>query len=147
MRDFHSGVSLAQVFGPVVLGADNTPVAIDLQGFNAAELVLGIGIGGITFDGTNKIEFVLKHGDDSTVGNHVVVTLADVLGVASITNGIIKALVTAHAAAASYRFGYIGSKRFLSLLADFSGTHGTGTPLYASIAKGRPWVGPAANQA
>jgi hypothetical protein len=32
-----------------------------------------------------------------------------------------------------YRFGYKGGKRYLKLLADFSGTHGTGTPVAAVV--------------
>jgi hypothetical protein len=31
------------------------------------------------------------------------------------------------------KIGYIGGKRFLKLLADFSGTHGTGTPISATL--------------
>ncbi|NJL50469.1 MAG: hypothetical protein HC909_01900 [Blastochloris sp.] len=58
---------------------DTTPAAIDLAGFNAAAILIAVGAGGIAFDATNKIEFVLKHGDDSTVGNHTAVAQADVV--------------------------------------------------------------------
>jgi len=145
MKDIHSGMQLALMFGPVVLSADNTPAAIDLQGYDAAEIVLGIGIGGITFDSTNKIEFKLTHSDDdSTYAN---VADADMLGVSGISSGIIKSLTAAHAAAAAYRFGYKGGKRYLKLLADFSGTHGSGTPLCAMVVRGHAANKPSANQA
>ena len=130
------------VFGPVTLAADNTPTAIDLQGYDAATLFLGIGIGGITFDSTNKIEFKLTHSDDNSTYTDVAYT--DLTGAAAptsaLTSGIIKSLTSAHAAAAQYEFGYIGGKRYLKLLADFSGTHGTGTPLCANIVKGRAFL-------
>lgn len=145
MRDFHSGVSVATLLGAATLAADNTPSAVDLAGYNAAEIVLSVGAGGITFNGTNKIEFVLTHSDDDST--YTAVTDDDMLGVSGVTAGIIKSLKAAHAAAATYRFGYKGGKRYLKLLADFSGTHGTGTPVAAAVVKGHGNVQPEANQA
>lgn len=146
MKDMHSGMSVAVAIGNEVLSADNTPPAIDLLGYDAAEILLAIGVGGISFSGTNKIEFKLTHSDDNST--YSAVELKDVLGVASVgTGGIIKALTSAHAAAAAYRFGYKGGKRYLKLLADFSGTHGTGTPIAALVLKGRGHDNPQADQA
>lgn len=146
MKDMHSGMIAALMFGPVVLTADNTPVAIDLQGYNAAEILLSIGVGGITFDATNKIEFKLTHSDDDVTYDAVAVS--DVLGVGAVgTGGTIKALTAAHAAAAAYRFGYKGGRRYLKLSADFSGTHGAGTPVAALVLKGHGFNNPQANQA
>lgn len=144
MRDIHSDMTVVTAIGNATLSADNTPAAIDLQGFNAAEIILAIGVGGITFSGTNKIEFKLTHSDDDST--YTDVTTADMLGVTVSDSGIIKALVAAHAAAATYRYGYKGGKRYLKLLADFSGTHGTGTPIAAVVIKGHGG-GPQANQA
>lgn len=145
MKDLHSSISVATLIGAATLAADNTPVAVDLKGYESAEIVLPIGIGGITFSGTNKIEFVLTHSDDDSTYTNV--TDADMLGVTGISSGIIKSLIAAHAAAASYRFGYKGGKRYLKLLADFSGTHGTGTPIAAMVIRGDGFSNPQANQA
>jgi len=145
MKDLHSGVSVATLIGAAVLTADNTPASIDRAGFEAVEIVLAIGAGGITFSGSNKIEFVLTHSDDDTTYTNV--ADADLLGVTGTANGIIKALTSAHAAPASYRFGYKGGQRYLKLLADFSGTHGTGTPIAATAILGAAQVAPTANQA
>jgi len=131
MKDIHSQFKRVVAIGAAALAADNTPAAIDLRGFNAAEILLDIGVGGITFSGTNKIEFVLTHSDDDVT--YDAVAAADILGGSVATGGIIKALTAAHAAAAVYRFGYKGGRRYLKLLADFSGTHGTGTPIAASV--------------
>jgi hypothetical protein len=145
MRDLHSSVSIATLIGTAAISADNTPPAVDLQGFESAEIVLSIGVGGITFSGTNKVEYVLTHSDDDVSYSNV--TDADMLGVSGISNGIIKSLVAAHTPAASYRFGYKGGKRYLKLLADFSGTHGTATPMGAVVIRGDANLQPQANQA
>lgn len=136
-KDIHSEMKILDVFGPVTIAADNTPAAVDLKDFRAAEIILGVGIGGITFDGSNKIEFKLTHSNDDVT--YDAVTAADVLGEVSIgTGGIFKSLIAAHAAAQNYRFGYVGGRRYLKVLADFSGTHGAGTPLHAVVVAMRP---------
>lgn len=114
--------------------ADNTPAALDIGKAQSATVLLSVGVGGITFSGTNKIEFVLTHSDDDSTYTNV--ATADVVGVSSVTNGIVRALTAAHAAAAVYTIGYVGRKRYLKLLADFSGTHGTATPLGAVVVLG-----------
>jgi hypothetical protein len=144
MQDIHSCVFIDTLIANATYSADTTPAVVDLQGFDAAEIVLALGAGGITFSGTNKIEFVLTHSDDNSTYSNV--ADADMLGVTGITSGIIKAL-TAAQAAAIVRFGYKGGKRYLKLLADFSGTHGTGTPIGAYVIKGEAFVEPTAAQA
>ena len=145
MKDGYSALKTVPIFGPIVLSADPTPVAIDLKGYGSFVIDLGVGIGGITFDATNKIEFKMTHSDDDSVYTNV--TDDDMLGVSGISNGIIKSLVAAHAAAARYRFGYKGGKRYVKLLPDFSGTHGAGTPLSATAILSHGHDNPQAAQA
>jgi len=146
MRDIHSDLKAAVLIGAAELDDDNTPAAVDLLGYGAAEIVLAIGVGGITFSGSNKIEFKLTHSDDNA--SYTAVTADDMLGVSSVgSGGIIKSLTSAHSAAAVYRFGYKGGKRYLKLLADFSGTHATGTPLAAVALLGHANIQPVADQA
>lgn len=110
--------------------ADNTPAAVDLGTADACTIFLEVGVGGITFSGTNKVEFKLTHSDDDST--YAAVTVDDLVGVASVgTGGIISSLIAAHAAATVDKIGYKGGKRYLKLLADFGGTHGTGTPMSA----------------
>tara|TARA_R110002072_G_scaffold100778_3_gene222012 strand:- start:2645 stop:3085 length:441 start_codon:yes stop_codon:yes gene_type:complete len=145
MKDIHSDMNVATLIGTAALSADNTPAAVDGQGYESAEVVINVGAGGITFSGTNKVEFKLTHSDDDVT--YTAVTAADVLGVTAVgTGGIIKSLIAAHAAAASYRVGYIGGKRYTKLLADFSGTHGTATPMGAVMIQGNAHTKPVANQ-
>ena len=104
MKDMHSDLSVASAIDAATLTADSTPTAIDLRGYDGAEIVLAIGAGGITFSGSNKIEFKLTHSNDDVT--YEPVTKGDVLGVDQIgTGGVIKALVAAHATADVYRFG------------------------------------------
>lgn len=138
-RDAASNLALVEAIATAVLSADNTPAAIDLLDSGSATLVLHIGVGGITFTGSNKIEFVLTHSDDNSTYSNVTDDdlVKDSLAPASVTNGIIRALTAAHAASTIQKLGYVGGKRYLKLLADFSGTHGSGTPIAASVVKSR----------
>lgn len=145
MRDLHSGLIAVLAIAPAVHAAAPTPVDIDLQGYNSAEIILPIGVGGITFTDVNKIEFKLAHSDDDVT--YTDVTDADMLGVSGISNGIIKSLMAAHATADVYRFGYKGNKRYLRLIADFSGTHVAGTPFSAVVLKSHGHDSPQVNQA
>lgn len=146
MRGMHSSVTRAVLIAAATYSADNTPASVDLRGHDAAEILLDIGAGGITFSDTNKIEFKLTHSDDDST--FTAVTVDDMLGLSAVgSGGIIKSLTAAHATAGVYRFGYTGGKRHLKLLADFSGTHGTGTPISASVLLGHGHTQPEANQA
>lgn len=138
-RDLEPHLKPVVAIAPAALDADNTPAAVDLIGYHAALLLIQVGVGGITFDATNKVEFKLTHADADDV--YSAVTDADVVlgqgADASVgTGGIVKSLVAAHAAADVTVIGYRGSKRKLKLLADFSGTHGTATPIAATVLKG-----------
>lgn len=144
MKDIFSNSRLSQLLAAATYSADNTPVSVDLQGFQSAMIALQIGAGGITFTTVNKIEFVLTHSNDDVTFTPV--AQADVQGMTVATGGIIKALTAAHAAAAVYRAGYIGNRRYLRLLADFSGTHATGTILGAQVVLSDPHVAPVAAQ-
>ncbi len=145
MRDIHTYQFVATLIPVATYSADTTPTGVDLRGYDAAEIVIAQGAGGITFTSTNKIEYVLEHSDDNSTWTKCVD--ADVLGVTGLTTtGIIKALTAAQTAAA-FRFGYKGGRRYLRLTADFSGTHATGTILGAYLLLGEPFVAPTANQA
>jgi len=143
MRDLVNSLAAAVAIPAASYAADNTPGAVDLLGFESAVIAIHVGVGGITFDGTNKVEFKLTHSDDDAT--YTAVTAADVQGVDSVgAGGIIKSLTAAHAAADITKIGYVGGKRYLKLLADFSGTHGTGTPIAAEVIKGHSRYWPAA---
>lgn len=137
MKDIHDKINAIELIPAATYDADNTPAAVNIAGFEAAEIVIAVGVGGITFTSSNKVEFKLTHSDDDST--YAAVAAADLVGAPTVgTGGIIKSLVAAHAAASVDQYGYIGGKKYLKLLADFSGTHGTGTPIAAQVIKGRP---------
>jgi hypothetical protein len=138
-RDGATGLFPITALAPAAYNADNTPAALDLRDYQAATLLLHVGVGGITFTGSNKIEFVLTHSDDDTTYTNVTDDdlVKDSLAPAAITNGIVRSLIAAHAAATIQKLGYVGGKRYLKLLADFSGTHGAATPIAATLLRSR----------
>lgn len=145
IHDIRSHLTPVVAIPITTISADNTPAAIDLMGYAARSIGLYVGVGGITFSGTNKVEFKLSHGDTATASEHTAVTLNDVNGVAAselvsgaLSSGIIKSLTALHATPTLYLFDYVGSKRYVSLLADFGGTHGTGTPIGVIMIQGDP---------
>lgn len=147
MRDERSKIKSVVAIAAEALDADNTPAAIDLRGFDAAVVSIAVGVGGITFSGTNKVEFKLtQSADDST---YTAVADADVdLTESNITEvgsgGIVRSLIAAHTAATVVNIGYTGGKRYLKLLADFAGTHGDPTPISATVIKLLPHDAPTA---
>lgn len=142
MRDLARIVSPAYTLPPVVRNADANGTGVDLRGFDSAAVILMPGIGGITFDGTNKIEFKIEESDDNSA--FTAVAQADVLGATVATGGIFRTLDAAHAAATITEISYIGAKRYVRVVADFSGTHGTGTPIAAIVVRGHAAYAPVA---
>ena len=130
MRDHVTNFGTAILIGSASYSADTTPASIDLAGYDGCTILIEVGAGGITFSGSNKVEFVLTESDDDS--SFTAVAAADVLHApVTVTSGIIYNLIAAHASATVTRIGYIGKKRYLKLLADFTGTHGAGTPISA----------------
>ena len=147
MRDLISHIGNVLAIGPVVATADVTSSAIDLKGFDSAVVDILVGVGGITFTTTNKVEFLLTHSKDDVT--YTAVTADDVrLGAGADatvgTGGIVRSLTAAHAAASAVKVGYIGPNRYLKVTADFSGTHATGTPITVLVIKGNAQSEPVA---
>jgi hypothetical protein len=145
--DSKSTCKTVNIITPVVLAADNTPAAVDLAGFRSAIIQTNVGIGGITFSATDKIEIKLFHGSTSVYASATAVAAEDVVmpyGESWATGGIIRSLIAAKAAADTevHTVGYIGKERYVFVLVDFSGTHGAGTPIAISAVLGHSDVNP-----
>ncbi|WP_292229511.1 hypothetical protein [Brevundimonas sp.] len=137
MREQSNTLKIVSAVAPGTYTADVAPVSIDRQGFGSATFAIHVGVGGITFTGANKIEFVLEESYDGTDWTDVLAK--DIVGLdLSADDGRVLALKTAHAAPTVTKFGYIGDARFIRLTTDFSGTHSTPTPLSALAIFGRP---------
>lgn len=142
MKDLYGVTSPAVLIGAAALDADNTPVGVSIADFESALILISVGVGGITFTGTNKVEFKLTHSDDDS--NYTAVAQGDIAGATVGSGGIILSLVAAHASATVNRIGYHGGKRYLKLLADFGGTHAAATPMSAIVLRANPNLGPVA---
>ncbi|MGI9159862.1 MAG: hypothetical protein ACR2K1_08935 [Saprospiraceae bacterium] len=139
MREQVSQLKAVPLIAAAARTTDSTRLWVDRSGYEAVSILLEIGAGGITFDTTNKVEFVLYESDASDGTGATAVAEADLMGVTgSGATGIVKSLIAAHATGAAYMYGYRGAKRYIGLLADFSGTHGVATPMAASAILGKP---------
>jgi hypothetical protein len=141
MKDLHSNCLPVQAIAPAVVAASANGDSVDLQGFSGCEFALQVGVGGITFTGTNKIGYKMEESDDNST--FTAVDGSDIKGASGVTGGIVIEFTAAHAAATVHNFGYIGSKRYVRLNPVFSGTHGTGTAMAATAIKGFPAYAPA----
>lgn len=119
----------------------NTPTA-DTKLWKSLVFGWYLGIGGITFTGTNRLDVVIQESDDDS--NWDAVASADDLilpyGLTFVTGGIVKSYTALKAAAdtAYTLVGYRGKKRYARLRFEFGGTHSSGTPMAAIVVQGHP---------
>jgi hypothetical protein len=122
MRDLYHNVLVTQHFNPAVSSVTRTSTAIDLQGFNSANVVFCIGQSADTLSGAVYWTLKLQHSDDDSLYNDV--TLAD------LNNSALTVVINSSALdRTAYGFGYIGNKRYLKAIATPTGTHTNGTPI------------------
>jgi hypothetical protein len=119
MRDLHNNITIDDTILPVVFTNSATPSAaeVDLVGCDSAELVIYIGASSLTT--SNYMTFTLTHADDDGTGSsdsYTNVTTADMLGV-TVTSGLILTAdgETGQEGSKSYKFGYVGGKRFIKI--------------------------------
>ena len=134
MRDLKNNIGVVQSLAPAARDADANGTGVDLQGFESATIVIDMGAEGITLSSTNKIEIELEHSDDNSTFTDVT-SSADVIGATPDSSGVIATFDANTEIPAVATVGYIGGKRYIRAIANFSGTHGTGTPLSVSVIK------------
>ncbi|MFH0894763.1 MAG: hypothetical protein V2A54_10030 [Bacteroidota bacterium] len=138
MKDLYNHLVPVQAVVPVkVLDATvPTTVEIDLAKFNAALIVISCGAKAAGDTGT--IDVTLTHADDDgtgAAGAYAAAAAADVLGVTP-TAGVILNLAAGAVAAAVYRIGYVGGKRFIKAAVTETGSNATGTMMSITVIKG-----------
>lgn len=136
-RDLVNSVAVESTIDAAVLSSDSNGSGIDLQGFESATVSANLGTGGITFSGTNKIELKLEHSDDDSTYT-AVTGENEVLEGSVDSNGVFFTANAADSTPAVPTIGYRGGKRYVRVVADFSGTHGSGTPVSVNVVKGHP---------
>jgi hypothetical protein len=134
--DSASNMKAVSAIAPASVSTDQLSSALDtsLYGYKALTLEVYVGVGGITFDGSNYIAINVTHLD--TDSNYAAVTDDDVILPYSTTatvalmgasDGTVKLYQALHAAADITLIGYRGKKRYVKVEADFIGTHGSPT--------------------
>lgn len=130
MRNFHLNTASRTALPAKAYAADETGVTIDRRGFGTVGFTLAMGVGGISFTNTNRIDFILQHSENGT--DWTPVPGEQIGGVdADADDGIVRSQRTAHAAPTVQAFDYLGSARYVRLSADFNGTHAEPTPFAA----------------
>lgn len=146
MKDSYNHLVPIQAVAPVNVLDATVPAAavVDLAGFNSALIVISCNTKGAGDTGT--ITLTLDHADDDgtgAAGAYANVAVADVLGLSSVTSGIIKTLAAGAVAAAVYKIGYVGGKRFIKLTVAENDGNATGTIMSITVVKGHGQDAPA----
>jgi hypothetical protein len=126
MKDGISGLGLVASLAPAVVSATTKGAHADLQGFNAATLI--ITTGAISGDGVFDVK--LQHADTTTDGDFTDVAAGDLLG-------ILPAILEADTVG---KQGYVGNKRYLR--AVITKTSGTSVAAAAVFLLGHPYDAP-----
>lgn len=137
MRDLHNNVDVVEALETIVVNNDTEGkgATVDLQGYNACEMVVAVGQSGDTLSGSLKADLKLQHSDTTTDGDFTDCAAADLLG--EISGATFATIDAAGEDGAVYRCGYVGSKRYVRVIVDTTGTWTNGTPIGAVALLGR----------
>ena len=126
MFDLKNNIELVESLNAIVKDADTNSTGIDTQGSNSAMVMVNVGAPGVTFSGTHKVDIKLEDSADNStfaaVTNNNFVT-----GGTVDSAGIWQTIDANGECNAVYGLGYVGPERYIRVVLDFSGTHGTGT--------------------
>ena len=146
MRDLHNNlVPTRAIQVQTITSSALTSGNLDLAGFNAAELLVDFGDideMGASPQGSAQVAIKLEHAEDDGTGapgSYANVTLLDVIGVGTVTSGVVSTVTTD---TAPVRVGYVGGKRFLRVTLTPTGLT-NGGPIGAWLLAGRPRHAPA----
>ena len=139
MRDLHNHITVDEALETIVVNNDTegTGSVIDLKGFEAAEMVVAIGQSGDTLAAGTKFDLFLQHGDQANLSDAAAVPVAQMLGALDTTAGLFATVDDPAEDGAVFKCGYIGTKRYIRVFVDTTGTHTNGTPIGAVCVKAR----------
>lgn len=128
--------------------ADASTPAVDTRDWKSVTLGFYLGIGGITFSSTNRIDVRVQESENNSDWSNVAeddLVLPYGLTYGAANSGIVKSYVALKGAADTNwsLVGYRGKMRYARLTFDFGGTHGAGTPCAAIVIQGHPARRPA----
>ena len=142
MKDLYHLIKYVKLLAAAVYTADANSATMDLAAYRSCVLQAFIGVNGDTFSGSVKIELEVEHSDDDSVWSDC--ADADLLNTVVGTNPGTFAVIDANGETdALYQTGYIGSKRYVRVVANFTGTHTNGTIVGVSGLQGNAMKHPA----
>lgn len=138
MRDLHNNIAVVEALETIVVNNDTegTGAVVDLKGYESAEMIVAVGQSGDTLSGAVKFDLFLQHGDLANGSDQAAVTQADCIGTAPA--GLFATVDDPAEDGAVFRIGYKGSKRYIRVFIDTTGTHTNGTPIGAVAVLGLP---------
>lgn len=135
MRDMKNNLAAAVSLTAATRTADANGTGVDLQFYEGAHIVAVVGAEGDTLSGSVKIELEVEESDDDST--YTDVADADLSTTVTGTNTGTFALIDAAAEApAVYTTDYKGSKRYIRVVWNITGTHTNGTPGSAVVVRG-----------
>jgi len=129
VKDVKNKLAIKSTILPQVATGDVTGAAVDTQDSVGVGLVAHVGLSGDTLSGSVKIELEVQHSDASGSG-FAACADADIDAAVTGTNtGTFAVIDDAAEDEKVYKVNYIGSKRYVKVIANLTGTHTNGTPL------------------
>ncbi len=140
----YANTQITSLLVPAVRNSDTASTGVDLQNCDDAVLVAHLGDSADTLSGSNYIEVELQESDTDVDGDYTAAANADITNYVTGTNVGTLALINAPTEDQVIVFaGYKGSKRYIRLKFNFTGTHSTGTPCSVTALRGRLRAQPA----
>ncbi len=125
--DLENTSTISQITDPVVVSADALSAVVNQAGFTDVTVLVAVGESGDTLSGSVYIELEMQESsDDST---YTACADADITNSVTGTNTGTFALIDAAAEDdAVYASKYLGSKQYVKVNTNVTGTHTNGTP-------------------
>lgn len=132
LKDVKSKLKYVSTILPQVATGDVTGAAVDTQDSVGVSFLASVGASGDTLSGSVKIELEVQHSDASGSG-FAACADADINAAVTGTNtGTFAVIDVTGEDSKLYKVNYVGSKRYVKVIANLTGTHTNGTPLAAS---------------
>jgi hypothetical protein len=135
-RSIKDVVSVASSVLPVVGNNDTegTGVGVPLAGYGSALAIVSFGQSGDTLSGSVKLQAILQH-SDALASGYVDVPADELDGAFTLIDDPAEDETV-------QVVGYKGSKGYLRVFVDFTGTHTNGIPISAVVVRGHPTYAP-----
>lgn len=141
MRSLHENLKFTKLQDPLIRTADANTSSVDMLGYGSLALGALIGITGDTLSGSVKVEVEVEESDDNTTFTDV--ANADLTNYVTGTNVGTVAVIDDNAEDdVLVTTGYKGSKRYVRMVMNFTGTHTNGIETAAFAVQGHPELSP-----